>query len=549
MFLICSFFLVVGLSFTLYHTDKTHSFNKREIASEFNCIEATKSFFTEKAAMVGPHIKSALDKFRGMSLEARLFSLEIMGKLNINSNFLRAQYASLLNKSFSEGLISSHDLEELVTKINAGKDWIKIGKNHKAFVDILDDFASVEEARSLIDMLLNDKKKSEEFKSIVEKLDLTQLELNSLKEIKGPLDANQLNKIFSYISFTRTLKETDRKSALVFMEDIANDNFPDSSFVATYQKYQKKISDYIEKEKNKSIATLKKSGSSNALTDGDLIEKATSMALEKGKIFEKLTFSCKSKNANASRLGANKRFINTMLGLNLAISSGSYIYTHRDQEHDLLWYKKLSFDIFVPLVNVMIGSKISIKPGDKNFLKMIKVYATSTATSIPSALSYSKLFGAKDKEKEALYNEMLQSPEFKAQLNELANYIDNEEEKVRLQELMVHLEDSKQSYKDISEGEAKDLLSEALAKELYEKKQGDWIQTGDVGLDRYVFMQLWGTQSAVRNVVVNLLMYDALCMGELNPVKAYTLALTYFIINKTVFNTLQNVLRKKAINQ
>jgi hypothetical protein len=160
------------------------------------------------------------------------------------------------------------------------------------------------------------------------------------------------------------------------------------------------------------------------------------------------------------------------------------------------------------------------------------------------------MFAKKDADEEKAYNEILQSPEFKTKLNDLISYLDKDEEKIRLQELMVPIENNRANEKGMpTDAETKELLSKALARELYAKNQGEWIHTGDVGMDRYVFDRIWGTQSAVRNIGVNLLMYNALCMGELNPKKAYALALTYFIVNKALFDPTYNYLRRKAINQ
>ena len=391
------------------------------------------------------------------------------------------------------------------------------------FSDLLEDFANPDDVKILFDC-------NAKFSDTLLKLELNQYEFNALKNLPLELPDEKIEKAISYISFVRSLKIEDRSQAVEHVGDIIKGEYPNLPFVKTFKKYQKDIENFIAKEK------------AGGATD--------EAAFERGKIFEKLTYGCHAKTVNVDRLAANKRFILTTISLEVAISSGSYFYNHNDQKHDFEWYKKFSFDMLLDIGNILISSHITTNPGNENTYKMIKYYVVGAASSIPPAISYSKMFAKKDADEEKAYNEILQSPEFKTKLNDLISYLDKDEEKIRLQELMVPIEDNRANEKGMpTDAETKELLSKALARELYAKNQGEWIHTGDVGMDRYVFDRIWGTQSAVRNIGVNLLMYNALCMGELNPKKAYALALTYFIVNKALFDPTYNYLRRKAINQ
>ena len=163
-----------------------------------------------------------------------------------------------------------------------------------------------------------------------------------------------------------------------------------------------------------------------------------------------------------------------MISLELAIGGSSYIYNHRDQNHDLEWYKKFGFDMFLSIGNILISSHITTNPGNENTYKMIKYYVVGATASIPPAISYSKMFAHSDKDQEKAYNVILQSPEFKAELNKLVTYLDSNEEKIRLQELMVPIENNPSKEAGLPKGfpkdeETKALLSKALARIICQK--------------------------------------------------------------------------------
>lgn len=518
-------FLAVFPLMALYYSKSPDVTPARSISSvsegSTSCLEAVKNFFKPENNKAVAELQSLLSRFSKYSLETRMSLLELMGKLNIKSNEVRRKYAELLNSAYSSQLITQTELEKLVQEINAKGEWVHIGKNNIVYVDLLEDFASPEEVRAAI---------TGKFQDAFLKLELTQQELLAVKTIPANLPDDKMEKLLSYLSFVRSLKIEDRPLALSHTNDMLDGLYPDLPFAKTFQKYQADI--------QKFIATEKKNGASEAV------------ALERGKIFEKLTYGCRAKTVNVNRLAANKRFVMTMVSLELAIGGGSYIYNHHDQEHNVEWYKKFAFDMFLDIGNILISSHITTNPGSDSTYKMIKYYVVGAASSIPPAISYSKMFSHNNADQEKAYNEILRSPEFKAELAELINYLDKNEEKIRLKELMVPIENNRENEKGLPQDEeTRELLSKALSRELYEKNQGEWIHTGDVGMDRYVFDRIWGTQSAARNIAVNLLMYNALCMGELNPKKAYALALTYFIVNKGIFDPTYNYLRRKAINQ
>lgn len=518
-------FLAVFPLTAFYYSQHSDIGPARSISSvsegPLGCLDTVKNFFKPENNKAVAELRGLISTLSKYSLETRLSTLEFLGKLNIKSNDVRRKYAELLNSAFKSQLINQSELEKLVAEINAKGEWVHIGKNNVVYVDLLEDFANPEDVRFAV---------AGKFQESFLKLELTQMELQSIKSLPLKLPDEKMEKVISYLSFVRSLKAEDRPVALTHINEIVEGSYPDLPFAKTFQKHQHDIQKFIEEEKSKGISE--------------------SVALERGKIFEKLTYGCRAKTINVNRLAANKRFVTTMISLELAIGGGSYAYNHHDQEHNLEWYKKFGFDMFLDIGNILISSHITTNPGSDSTYKMIKYYVVGAASSIPPAISYSKMFAHKDADQEKAYNEILQSPEFKSQLAELINYLDKDEEKIRLKELMVPIENNRENEKGLPQDEeTRELLGKALARELYEKNQGEWIHTGDVGLDRYVYDRIWGTQSAVRNIAVNLLMYNALCMGELNPKKAYALALTYFIVNKGIFDPTYNYLRRRAINQ
>jgi hypothetical protein len=105
------------------------------------------------------------------------------------------------------------------------------------------------------------------------------------------------------------------------------------------------------------------------------------------------------------------------------------------------------------------------------------------------------------------------------------------------------------SHADLDRPEVQEVLVAASMMQIYNENKGEWIDTGDAGLDRYTYNSTFYAIMIPKSIVQNFITYRMLCMGQDNAKVSFTKAVIFnvasnFIVNQALFGY-----RHKAINQ
>jgi hypothetical protein len=506
--------------FSINHFQESSDVNRGPAAfSAQTCKEMMKDLFSKSGEIVKSVSHAVTDKIAELNYGTRLKYLEFLGHHQFQSNKLNYKYAELINNSLKKKIITDEEAESLVNRLKTkGFNQIYM-ENHKAYPYIIDSLAStaqIEEASLKLKTELRSN-----FKKELEGMEISKRELESLSLIQNEINTEEdLSRAISYLDFSKTFKESERPECLNDLEYLYSGN-EQSSYLKTFDKNQKKILKY----------TLKKGKA-------------------QGQIYQKLLYSCQAKGSTLEKSATNKRFFQTVIGLELTISSGAYLFVHRDEEKTDDWYKKFMVEILLKLGIAGARSGITTMSATEWYKKALQDYSLGVVNDVGPALGYSAAFSPSKKELKEKLDQMMEDPEFKEKVKRLEEIL-KEDGLLDKYKTQVTTANGEQVTVDSikSNEEAKDLLMDALAKDIYEDQQGEWIQTGDVGLDRYIFNRIWGVQSSVRNIVVNLMIYRTLCMGKINPKEAYLTAIGIYSANKLISEPLYQSLREKGINQ
>ena len=253
-------FLAVFPLMVLYYSSNNQIAPSRTIASlekgSSGCVEIIKNFFKPEKNVAAAELKTLLSSLSKYSVESRLYTLELLGKLNIKSNEVRRKYAELLNNSFKSNIISQAELVGLVTKINEKSEWVKIGKNNIVYVDLLEDFAKPEDIKNAINTLISTEESRSKFYQKIYNLELNLYELDALKSLPESISDERMEKSISYLLYVRSLKIDDQPTALSHLAEISQDVYPDLVFANTFKKFQKEIQTFIEDEKRNGVDDL-----------------------------------------------------------------------------------------------------------------------------------------------------------------------------------------------------------------------------------------------------------------------------------------------------
>lgn len=481
-----------------------------------NCKDAIKNFIIVPVKKISTVKDLALDKIGSMTLTARLRYLAFLGNHKFQSNSLNYKYADLLNSAINKKLLTVDEVQKLIDTLKSKNQVVVIFNNGKVYPHLIDtqaDHESIEQLALNIPENLRSR-----FIQEAKSMDLTKGELHKISTLSPIKNEEELSRTISAVNYSRTFPNEERNACLGELNSLIEGR--ESKFSKKFNKNEAKIKKFEDKH-----------------------------GPEKAKIYSKLLYSCQAKGKTISKSSTNMKFFKTIIGVEIVSTAGSYLYVHKDEEKNDEWVKKFSVEM---LLNVALASARSgITAGQGSFTsKSMQDYIFGAISDTGPSLGYSAAFSPSKKDVEKKMNELFADPNFQTRLNTLEKNM-REEGLLDKYKLVVKTPEGEDvQIEDLKDNEeAKSILAESLAAELYEQQQGEWIHTGDVGLDRYTFHRIWGLQSSFRSIGVNLLIYNTLCMGELDPKKAYLTAVGIYSANNFLFDPIYLSLREKAINQ
>lgn len=287
--------------------------------------------------------------------------------------------------------------------------------------------------------------------------------------------------------------------------------------------------------------------------------------------YKELYYGCRALSPNDVNKNAARDFKRFNLSLNLGTLGASYAFYNMDKEKDGEWWAKLGYDLGTTIFFSYVGGKIQTNPTDTQIVKSLKGYFSGRAMGLTDILVYDPLFNQEQEKAQARVEALKNDPNYKEEVAALLkSYNDRglyRQYKAEIIETLKKLPEgislglkgnsvdennvdwNNLSHADLDRPEVQDVLVAAAMMQVYHESKGEWIDTGDVGLDRYAYNAVFYATMIPKSIVQNFITYRLLCMGQDNAKLSFTKAVIFnvsanFLVNQVLFGY-----RQKAINQ
>ncbi|MGZ3790527.1 MAG: hypothetical protein ACXVCQ_18530, partial [Bacteriovorax sp.] len=378
------------------------------------CSELIKKIFTRNNIFVKGPLQYVSEKISRLNYQTRLMYLDFLGHHHFQSNKLNYKYADLINSALKKETISEEDANNLIRTLNdKGLNHIYMS-DHIVYPFLIDSLATDEEiTKSTLILMpqLRDRMRSE-----LDTLEPSKRELEALGPIQNEIRSEEdLMRAISFLEYSRTYQPLEQINCLGDIQYLFSKS-PNSPYLSTFEKNQSKVEKFIKKEETNKLHEL--------VSDKNLSEeKAKEMALEwsnqRGRVYQKLLYSCQARGASLQRSATNKRFFQTVLGLELTISTGAYLVVHKDDEKNSDWYKKLTAEILLKLAVAAARSGITTMTSGEWYKKAIQDYVLGAVNDVGPTLGYSAAFSPSQKELKERLDQLFEDPLFKEKMKEL----------------------------------------------------------------------------------------------------------------------------------
>lgn len=408
------------------------------------------------------------------------------------------------------------------------------------------DFIAKADKLENVSLLKNNWKKSEQKKFIDELKtlgfsdDATKTIIDGLNMQKDPVTPERAR---NYLTYVLSLSEKEQKVGLL---DIAQLDAREmnSKHVEKFIAHEKKIQQKYDSKK----MTVKEQGR-----------------------YKELYYGCRALSPNEVNKNAAKDFKRFNLSLNLGTLGASYAFYNMDKEKDGEWWAKLGYDLGTTVFFSYVGGKIQTNPRDTQIVKSIKGYMSGRVMGLTDILVYDPMFNKEQEKAEKRIEELKKDPNYKEEIEAL---LKNYEERGLYRKLKAQIIDTVKSlpegvslgikgnsvdennvdwnnlsHADLDRPEVQDVLVAAAMMQIYHESKGEWIDTGDAGLDRYTYNAAFYAVMIPKSIVQNFITYKMLCMGQDNPKLSFTKAVIFNVASNFVVNQGLFGYRAKAINQ
>lgn len=364
--------------------------------------------------------------------------------------------------------------------------------------------------------------------------------IESLNLQKDPVS---LSRVKTYLNYVLNLSEKDQTVAL---SDIAQlDAYErNSEFVRAFEVHEKKILKKFE---------------SRAFTPKEMDR------------YQELYYGCRAFRPNDVNKHAATNFKNFNLSLSLGTLGASYAFYNMDKEINGEWFAKLGYDIGITVLFSYVGSNIQTNAADTQIVKSLKSYLIGRVLGVTDLAIYDPIFNNEREQAVARIEELKNNPEYKKKIDALLiEYKERSLYREYKEKLISTIKNLPYSVglgikgqsvdennvdwnnlkrEDLDRPEVQDILVLASMAQIYHESRGDWIDTGDKGMDRYAFNAVFYAVQIPKSIVQNYITYQMLCMGQDNMKLSFTKAVLFnvganFLVNQVLFGY-----REKAINQ
>jgi hypothetical protein len=369
----------------------------------------------------------------------------------------------------------------------------------------------------------------------------------SVKVMVDSLNMQRVPSTFSnvkkYIDYVFTLSEKDQKIALLDLAQLDAQEV-NSKHVKNFMAHEAKLNEKFLAKKMDASAQ---------------------------KRYQDLYYGCKALRPNDINKNAAKNFKRFNLSLSLGTLGASYAFYNMDKELDGEWYAKLGYDVGVTILMSYVGGNIQTKATDTQLAKSLKGYFMGRALSVVDIVVYDPIFNKEHATAEHRFEELKKDPEFKKKAAELFKLYQQQglyrKYKNNLMDTLRKLPEgislgvkgpsvdeynvdwNNLTHADLERPEVQDVLVAASMAQVYQEGKGQWIETGDNGLDRYAFNTIFYGVQIPKSIVQNFLTYKMLCMGQDNVKLSFTNAVIFNVATNFFVNQALYGYREKAINQ
>lgn len=369
----------------------------------------------------------------------------------------------------------------------------------------------------------------------------TQLIIESLNLNSEKIEILRVQK---YLNYVLTLNTKEQKDALLDLAQLdAREIF--SPYVKKFINHENIIKEKLASKKISSIEKIKR--------------------------YEELYYGCRSFRPNDVNQNAVRDFKRFNLSLNLGTLAASYAFYNMDKDIDAEWFKKLGYDIGVTLLFSYVGGNIQTKITDTQITKSLKGYFYGRIMGLTDVFIYGTVFNHEREEAEKRFEKLKKDPINNDEINKLLRLYEKRDLYRKYKnELISNLKKlphnislglkgnsidennvdwNNLTKKDLEREEVQEVLVAASMAEIYAEKKGEWIETGDAGLDRYVFNSIFFAVQIPKSITQNFITYRMLCMGQDDPKISFAKAVFFNVSTSFLVNQVFYGQREKAINQ
>lgn len=401
--------------------------------------------------------------------------------------------------------------------------------------------------------------------------------LENVELLKNSWRAQEKKK---FIDGTKALGFSDEKIKIIIESLNMQSESVNPALVENYLTYVLSLSDKEQKNALMDLAQLDAREINSAhvkkfmVHEGKIKEKIKVSNLEtrsEQKRYKELYYGCRALRPNDVNRNAVRDFKRFNLALNLGTLGGSYAFYNMDKDINAEWFGKLGYDIGVTLMFTYVGGSIQSKVTDTQIVKSLKSYFMGRVLGLTDVVIYDPLFNDEREKAQARVEELKKNPKFKADVvnllnsfeerhlyskykNEIINTLRKLPEGISLGVKGNSVDENNVDWNnlthaDLDRPEVQEVLVAAAMAQIYNESKGQWVDTGDAGLDRYVFNTVFYALQIPKSIAQNFITYRMLCMGQDNPKIAFSKAVIFnvtssFIVNQALFGY-----RDKAINQ
>ena len=308
-----------------------------------------------------------------------------------------------------------------------------------------------------------------------------------------------------------------------------------------------------------------------------LLKRARAQAQGEANIFRRLMNGCNG-GGSARLASATKKFKNFKIALALGGTPLFYLTKNWDKkDEDPFFWEKLGQEMVMGLFFTLVANKIVTNTNKSFWARYLEGYVKFGSLDVLSAGSYELLFGPQSyiRHFQQIYKggpvapnvieeeleKLKESPTFEQDVKDLMAYLEEMSEKKNFKNLLdKHFnlstyssldENFKITQEDLESEEAREIMLELLAEKMYLNSMGDWpiLQTGNSGMDRWLFYRGRNVLFDIKSMALNIAMFEIMCREPLGKVGSWGLVFALVLGDWMYTGDLTYNWRREAINQ